>query len=999
MKVTETQINPRISYSSTGKYAKNGSPMGITTLKAVLDRCASDEFKGKEKGSSGCILPYVSEKFGDRPFVHEGVVILDLDRFNKESALRGKENRIFDKFDEIAGKYLPNLLAMNFSYSHNLHVFIYDQTVTDEQSYNRMSSIYTAIFAKVVKEVVGIDLREYEGALDEHQKAYQKLFINHSPYKWNPYCTQLSLTKSQLKGLQSEYKQLFSQLDESRIVKDSTPIDGKGDIKVDKSYFILGWSGFDARTVIAAAAYFHFKKDIKQAKVWLADTFSNAKEISSQMISLVRTGRIVSKYRKEVETVLFHGDEEKYILKENEYLSDKINFAELTEQYYYIQSNTNTGKTEFVKNLIKDREIAIEDYDSLFDFKDSYVVTPNNKVIILQITKALRDGKKHGIESKTYNNWDEILERDQIHTTLEGFLRNVGGLDLSNYTIVVDESHLLEEYITIRRDITRRVLEYLEKAGKVIFMSATPKSDIKMFPFKKLIFEKVQQQTLNVYQYPIYLEGRGSREAARYLHMVNFVRELADNGEKVLVFSNKNQQYWKDYGLNENVTLFNSANTSDPAMKEILENNRLVNNITLATKYMGCGVEVKNERKVHVVFFLDEGWNFDFIVQAIGRARDAEEVCLHLFYTGYKKWYSGLKKKDIDALNNAFEHLTAYTPDGLLTVNVLAAKMTGIYDTDHSKYSVSDKINTLILGNILTENSFQNPFAVELFRYLPYKEVNVKICNNIELDTDKKKRRVREEKGLIEYLCNCSESMWSSIMSMEYEELFKIVPYNDKVTARNTIRICKYIYRQRLDVKEVMSFFDKVARADKYIKALITYCNIEAGWDAVETFEGSELTEMEMKEDIARMKSIFTEEFIEGYITDIMRPGFRSSKVSLKMYYDEVFKDVLKSMGMWHDDEEEQVVEFIEATTDAPMFRSKTFKDSIDRKVVNSINGKKGGRKKQSISIQIVATGEVRMFGSKSDCMEFLKGVGCSARQFNKLLKGEGDFAKNYKIL
>lgn len=73
--------------------------------------------------------------------------------------------------------------------------------------------------------------------------------------------------------------------------------------------------------------------------------------------------------------------------------------------------------------------------------------------------------------------------------------------------------------------------------------------------------------------------------------------------------------------------------------------------------------------------------------------------------------------------------------------------------------------------------------------------------------------------------------------------------------------------------------------------AMVVPISSRRGWDAVETFEGSELTEMEMKEDIARMKS------------------------------------------------------------------------------------------------------------SKSDCMEFLKGVGCSARQFNKLLKGEGDFAKNYKIL
>lgn len=147
-----SEINPRISYSSIGKFAKNGSKMSITTLKDVLNRCASDEFKGKQKGSSGCILPYVSEKLGDRPFVYEGVVILDLDKFNKEPALLGKENLIYEKFEEIA-MYMPNLLAINFSYSHNLHVFVYDQNVVDESSYNKWSAIYMAVFARVINKI------------------------------------------------------------------------------------------------------------------------------------------------------------------------------------------------------------------------------------------------------------------------------------------------------------------------------------------------------------------------------------------------------------------------------------------------------------------------------------------------------------------------------------------------------------------------------------------------------------------------------------------------------------------------------------------------------------------------------------------------------------------------------------------------------------------------------------------------------------------------------
>ena len=59
-KVTTTGINPRVSYTAGGKFARNGSAMTIVTLKSILDRCASNEFKNREKGASGCILPYVS---------------------------------------------------------------------------------------------------------------------------------------------------------------------------------------------------------------------------------------------------------------------------------------------------------------------------------------------------------------------------------------------------------------------------------------------------------------------------------------------------------------------------------------------------------------------------------------------------------------------------------------------------------------------------------------------------------------------------------------------------------------------------------------------------------------------------------------------------------------------------------------------------------------------------------------------------------------------------
>ena len=124
--------------------------------------------------------------------------------------------------------------------------------------------------------------------------------------------------------------------------------------------------------------------------------------------------------------------------------------------------------------------------------------------------------------------------------------------------IVVDESHLLEDYIGIdgRREKIKGLLELLSKAKQIVFMSATPNSDIILYPFKLKSYIKEQNQKIIVHTHPLTFEGKGSIENARYSHMIKFINKLVEKGEKVIVYSNKYQEQWKKYGVAEsnNVT-------------------------------------------------------------------------------------------------------------------------------------------------------------------------------------------------------------------------------------------------------------------------------------------------------------------------------------------------------------------------------------------------------------------------------------------------------------
>lgn len=949
----ESKINPKVSVWTQERNPYKGEELHILDLYTVLKQCEVGIGDDTEKGKSGSVFPYRSNIANPSSLVFDGVVFVDIDECSEIS------KDIFNSFDKLC-QIVPNILAVNYSYSGNLHFYLYDKNLKDGSAvYEDLAVLYLCCVARAIKNVLGIDLRDIDGALDTHSKSpYQRMFLNKSDFKWNIYCTNVNVPNATKKLLKSEYFKLYNNYNGVRTIVETKEISGDGSTMIDKDYNLLGYgTGYDARTYIASAVYYHFKEDVEKAREYLSVTFANANEINKQMTSMITNGRIEGKFRKDVEDFLFGiGVGEEYVLKDGEYLSDVIDVDKLNDKYYYIQSNTGTGKTEFVKGFIKKTD---------------------GNAIIVQITKALRDGKSKGIENITYGNWDTIVDRSRIHTTIEGAVRNCSGMDLGNYTVVVDESHLLEEYIEVRELITRELLTILKSAGKVIFMSATPKSDINLFPFKKMNFKRIQNQEIKIYQYPMKIEGNGSKEAVKYEWMVERVKELS-KCVKVIVFSNKNQESWKKYGFeNERVTYFNANNINDPAVQAILKDNKLVNDLTLSTKYMGCGVEVKDEEEVHEVFCLDEGMDMDFIIQSIGRPRvsgGVKKVVVHLFYTVDRRWGVGVDKDSLLKFKEAFKNLVIEEMD-VVNVNILAAKMIGIYDPDFNKYEVKDQVEMLWMGNYVNQRLYHTPYSVELFKQLPYKKIEIVNLPTKVLNSDGRVRRVREEMELMEYLLSLdSVSLLNLGSEGGYDKLIESgeIPYNDKTNARKVLKDVRYIVGRGFELGDAVTYFENVRLAAKMIGSLMNYARVKAGKMTIKEFEGSEEVMGRLEEEFDMVRRVFSESYIQKLIDRMM-----GVPEQLDIEVDDIFA------GMMGLSKSEKGIE---------VFNGKSYKD------VKKMEGieKRIGNSRKGIRIERLSDGKVFEFDSKGDAREWL---GWGTEKFSEFIRNQVDKKETYKLL
>ena len=192
----ESKINPKVSVWTQERNPYKGEELHILDLYTVLKQCEVGIGDDTEKGKSGSVFPYRSNIANPSSLVFDGVVFVDIDECSEIS------KDIFNSFDKLC-QIVPNILAVNYSYSGNLHFYLYDKNLKDGSAvYEDLAVLYLCCVARAIKNVLGVDLRDIDGALDTHSKSpYQRMFLNKSDFKWNIYCTNVNVPKATKKLL------------------------------------------------------------------------------------------------------------------------------------------------------------------------------------------------------------------------------------------------------------------------------------------------------------------------------------------------------------------------------------------------------------------------------------------------------------------------------------------------------------------------------------------------------------------------------------------------------------------------------------------------------------------------------------------------------------------------------------------------------------------------------------------------------------------------------
>ena len=952
-------INPKVSLWTKDYHPYKSDKLEELDLYTVLKHCENID-PSALKGKSGSIFPYLSSSIDATDKYSDGVLFIDFDHCSDIS------KTIYDSFDELCN-ILPNILGVNFSFSGNLHFYMYDLTVKENpQKYGVRNTFWMCCLAQAIKKITTIDLRTIDGCMDPHSKYFtQRLFLSRSSFRWNVNCCALTISKSDEKRIKTEYHKWFSFNKVKPIVMELPMLEFNGTINVDSDFVINTHkgpvSGYLARTVIVASTYHHFGCDIEKTATYICERYENAKAMCDQLRSMVSTGSVRFLWDSTTERILFPSTGGT-ILKSSKYLSDVVNLdKELKHnKYLYICSNTGTGKTELVKKYINDH--------------------PDKKVVYIQMMKSILSGKVEGVENITIYNTDmveNVREKVHMHLTIDKIVRTFERADPKEYTIFVDESHLLQDHISFRLVAIKKLCQILTKVDRVVFLSATPKSDVRLLDFKVLTYTKIQNQKLTIHQIPVRVKNRLDPISVYFNYMIKDI-EMRAKDRHVTIFSNKREERWLSCGLRDkDITRFRSEFFDDENVLSVLNDNKIKTKWCLSTSYMSVGVEVK-EGKHLIVFDIDEGIDISHLIQSIGRFRPGyiTEIEVLIYYRVGKLPSKLINDEVVNNFDTIWDNLVVNTDEGNVA-NILSTKLLRLSDVDIPIEAVR-MIRILKQTNIEETNEYYSPHSYQILKSLPYKSIKVTNEEIVEVDTENIQRRSVPERELLEYLKSCDNSHISSLAESKegYALLWSsgLIPYNDKVASRKLIRKSKYIVNMELPFGKTMEFFeDQIDDAYTIATYLKDYVRLKRKERVVVDFQGSDNVHSKLDKGQRIVKEVFTQEFLD----------YVSGNVRVNLFVDMVTKDPNMEIlcSVFGLDVE------IGETLDIEIFRGDSYKECLRRisqTELRSLGGKSSSPKKV-ISIINTETDEKKTFESKGDCMKFLN---MSSRTFSKFVKG-----------
>ena len=614
----------------------NGSPLTDINSKDDLEKVRAAAV-GKKKENLPVLTTYRGVRGEYKP---SNIFFVDIDTKEGVDKIIANPEKLFDNF--------RNIYFIQKSYSGKLHICgIFAEEIETAEDWSYMTRIYTAATLYVIKNIYGIDYSKIDDGIDDHAFKYsQLLYVSAENIFFNDALNPITFPEENKTQLFEEYPTLKPTKKETKTSRTGDLQsnyecgDSTNRICIDRNFKIGELSGNDVRWRISKIAAELFGDD---AKKWCDERFyyGNGLSIFSNVRGdiginhLVLNWLVANNYITIKEKTEEPQTESNYVevFMENPYLSsyvDTICDYIQKENVLTVYAPTGAGKTTCISGCVKNennRSIKI-----CKGIVDSY---PNSVILVpFNVTNNLYDSMNI-ISSENNNEYKpgkpNVMIWDQFNKISSSINPDIVIVDES-HTLFLDRSYRNSAVATINTLYT-----YLQKGIKVVFVSATPAGEIKIFNSFVLRFKKKDERNVKI----TFCTVNDT--------FTSILKDIRRGGfDKICVFSDRDAKMLYANCLSEgidNMTIYHSDFRKN--VDQLRRDEKINNRISFLTCIAFNGLNVRNEgEKILIDIRMTQGeTTYNEIIQIIGRFRNNKDITVRLYADGK---YS--KAVDLDEL-------------------------------------------------------------------------------------------------------------------------------------------------------------------------------------------------------------------------------------------------------------------------------------------------------------------------------------------------------------